>query len=189
MIQVRASNGAVGRCRRRGGFTLVEAIATLVVLGVLAGATAPMMVESIDGYAAATTHAQLHAEVSLALDRVTRELRNVAADPDTGGPESHLALVRSTRIEYNDDDALWLDGTDLRIRSGGSNATLLRDVVAFELTSYDEDNQKLAENLAWPATAPVRRVQVDLTASRHGVAEKLRARVFLRAARLPEESP
>jgi len=61
--------------------------------------------------------------------------------------------------------------------------------VAFELTSYDEDNQKLAENLAWPATAPVRRVQVDLTASRHGVAEKLRARVFLRAARLPEESP
>ncbi len=46
----------------RRGFTLIEAIATIVILGAIGSMTSMMIANSVDCYAAATTSAQLHTE-------------------------------------------------------------------------------------------------------------------------------
>jgi len=164
---------------RRGAFTLVELVATLVVLGMLAVVTAPMLMESVEGYAAASGRAQLHTEASLAMERMTRELRNIA--PAGEGPEPRIDEVTGTSITFNDDERLWLEGSALRLRVEGVEAVLATDVAWFELEAFDESDEVVALPVRGAATEDVRRLRVSITLAREGVSERLEAKVFLRA--------
>ena len=64
----------------RRGFTLIEAIATIVVLAIIGSIASLIILTAVDGYTDAATGAQLHIEASTAMDRIVRELRKVALD-------------------------------------------------------------------------------------------------------------
>ena len=66
----------------RSGFTLMESIATIVILAILGSIASFLVVDAVDGYVSASGSAQLHAEASLAMDRIMRELRKIELDPD-----------------------------------------------------------------------------------------------------------
>lgn len=61
--------------KRLTGFTLIEMVMTIVLLGILAGVLAPMIVSSINAYSDTAARNELTARGRLALERLARELR------------------------------------------------------------------------------------------------------------------
>ena len=61
----------------RSAFTLIESMATVSVLAILGSITSFLVLDAVDGYTDASNSAQLHAELSIALDRAARELRMI----------------------------------------------------------------------------------------------------------------
>ncbi|MGM0593038.1 MAG: PilW family protein [Pseudomonadota bacterium] len=79
------------------GFTLVEMIVTIVLLGIISAALAPFFFSAVSGYFDTQARARLTGEGRLALERLSRELRE--ADPASisvngGGSRISFTLLR-----------------------------------------------------------------------------------------------
>ncbi len=184
-------NGRIHHPRRRGGFTLIEAIATITVLSILGSMASFLIVDSVDGYVGASTSSQIHAELAIALDRLTREIRKIDNDETAGPTDPDIDTV--TRV--GPDDAMtWTDslgktyslsksGSDLMLAvESGAAAVLLSDVTAFAIEVYDQDNGVIpGGDVSDTDCDPIRRVLLDVMLSRNNVTESLRSKVFIRS--------
>ncbi len=168
------------------GFTLIEAIATIVVLAVLGSVTSLLILNAVDGYSDTATSAQLHGEASIALDRAVRELRRIELDSGASGIAPNIDSVTATSITWSDSAAdsysLSLSGADVMLAvDGGAAAVLLADATAFSVATYDESNTALAASLTGVACDPIRRIAIDVTLRQGEVIESLRTKVFIRS--------
>ncbi len=177
--------------RRRGGFTLIEALATITVLSILGSMASFLIVDAVDGYVGAVTSAQLHAELAIALDRLTREIRKIDNDETAGPTDPDIDSVTQVGLE---DAMTWTDSLDrtyslsksgsdlmLKVESEAAAAVLLSDVTAFAISVYDQDDGVIAGDISNGACDPIRRVLLDVTLSRQNVTESLRSKVFIRS--------
>ena len=166
----------------RSGFTLVEVIATVVILAVIGSLASRTVMTAMDGYLTAATRAQLHSELSMALDRIAREIRKIPLRADYGAIAPDINAVRSDRLDW---------GTSQLIRSASQltfidnpppadSAVLLSDVLAFSIQTYDESGAALNQTLNNAGCDPIRRIRVQMTLQRAGVTETLGTSVFLR---------
>lgn len=172
---------ARSRPRRRGGFTLIEAISTIVILSIVGGVASNIVLASADAYFEASTRGQVHTEISVAMDRIVRELRDIDLDPGAGGVAPNIDDVTAASIDWEGDDSLSMNGTDLQLEIDSSRRTLLTDVTAFAVQAYDEDGAALGATLTGVQCDPVRRISLTITVTRSGVAETVRTLVFLRS--------
>ena len=164
------------------GFTLIESIATIVVLAVLGSITSLLIVNAVDGYSEAATSAQLHGESSIALDRAVRELRRIELDSAATGVAPNISSVTPTSIAWEPNSSLSLSGARLMlVDNGATAAVLLDDVSALSITTYDQSNTALAASLTADQCDPIRRIVIDVTLQRHGVSDTLRSKVFIRS--------
>jgi prepilin-type N-terminal cleavage/methylation domain-containing protein len=173
-----------GRSRgaARGGFTLVESVATIIVLSVLGSAASFLIVNTAEQFTEAADTAQLHAEASAAMERITGELRNIDYDDSATGDAPDISAVTATSIAWNDDWSLALSGDQVLLtEDGGAAAALLDDVSAFTVQTYDESNAALGASLTGDACDPIRRIAITLTVTRNGQSATLRSRVFIRS--------
>jgi len=174
---------------RRRGFTLIELIATIAIVGALGSIAASILFASVNGLTNSTTSAQLHTEMSVALDVIDRELRQVSIDSGASDIAPNIDSVTATTISWNGDDKFLLDGTQLKwIVDGGDPVVLLQDVTEFTVTAFDESNAQMGATLSGTGCDNIRRILVEVTASRNGVTEKLRTKVFVRCAVAGPES-
>jgi prepilin-type N-terminal cleavage/methylation domain-containing protein len=165
----------------RRGFTLVELVATIVVLAIIGSVSAGIIFTATDGYVQASTAAALHEEASLAMDRMSRALREISRDG--AAPVPHINEVGPDSIRWHDDSELVLENESLMlVIDGGPPATLANDVSVFSVRTFDEDNQPLPTTMSGSDCHDIRRIELTLTLSRHGESETLRMRVFVRAA-------
>ncbi|MHC4415053.1 MAG: prepilin-type N-terminal cleavage/methylation domain-containing protein [Planctomycetota bacterium] len=170
----------------RRAFTLIESMATVVVLAVLASITSFLIVNSVDGYTEAATTAQLHAEASIALDRAMREIRKIELK-DTGvAPNITSINAAGDSIQWTDVDtdsyALSLVGTNLELTvKNVGPAVLLSDVTAFSVQAYNESNAVMVNPLSGGGCDNIRRIALDVTLARSGVSQSLRTKVFIRS--------
>ncbi len=161
----------------RVGFTLVEAVATIAIIAALGSVSSTLVLTAIDGYTRSATAAQLHSEASIALDRIDRLLRNIAADG--GSPE--ISSVTATSITWETNSTLSLsNGNIVFIDEGGPQRVLLGDVASFQIRAFDESNSAMAVTLNGAACEDIRRIAVAVTLERSGVTQSLRTKVFLR---------
>ena len=164
------------------GFTLIEAIATIVILAALGSIASAIIVEASDGYVSARVHAQLHTEASIAMDRIVRELRNIPLDENASDVVPDIDSIDDESISWNDDYSISLSGSDIEIvEDGGPERMLLSDVSALNIQVFDDENDTLSQPRNGAQCDAIRRVQVTMTLSRHGVTETLRSKVFLRS--------
>lgn len=163
-------------------FTLVEAIAAITIISVLGVLTTFVLAETIDGYADASTRGQLHLELSVALDQITRELRAIPLDQASPTLAPDISSVDASSIDFGTAGSLTLVGNDLVLaRSGESSATILTGVVALDIAVFDESNIELALPRIGTACDPIRRLSISITAEQAGFVEPLRTRVFIRS--------
>jgi prepilin-type N-terminal cleavage/methylation domain-containing protein len=162
---------------RRRGFTLVEAVAAMAVLGALGSVSSGVIMSAVGSYRDAAVTAQLHEEVSSAMEVVTRQLR-VIPQAVSGGAD--ISAVTPTSIAYGT-SSLTLSGTDLVwVNAGGAPVTLLSDVSGFALACFDGTNTAMNASLTGAECATVRRVSVTITLARDGRSDSVRSKVFLR---------
>ncbi len=176
------------RSRPVRGFTLIETISVIVVLTVLGSLAASIMGQLGQTYRDSALVAEMHTEVSAALDRIVREVRSVPLDADAGVVAADIRLASADELRWGATMHLRLTGTTLELSEDLSTYhALLTGVTSFALQFYDEDDaplltspgQTLVEGAA--DTLQARRVSVSITVSRDGKSETLSTKVFLRA--------
>ncbi len=160
-------------------------MATIVVLGVLGSTASYLILDSVDDYTKAALQAQLHAEMSIALDRAMREIRKIELDDTATGVAPDITAMTVSSLQWEDSSAnayqLVKVGSELQLAvAGGGLATLLTDVTALTIVIFNEDNTNLVV-CAGATCDPVRRVSVDVTTQRNGVTQSLRFKAFIRS--------
>lgn len=168
--------------RASRAFTLVEVIASIVIIGTLGGLAGSVLVRGIEGYRGVAVQSLLHADVASALDRVDRALREIPSLTGDGTPS--IKSVTPTSIEWDEANGgakVLLDTDSLLIGFGGGDGTaILTGMTGMTIQCYDESNAALAATLDASGAAAIRRVEFSITASREGLSDTLRTRVFLR---------
>lgn len=166
--------------RGRRGFTLVEAIATITIVGILAVMSSRLIMAGADGYAAAATRAELVNEGSAALERIAVALRNIPQRAATTPAEPAIVSVTDDSIVWDDGMGLTRSGNQLLLTVNGIASPLTHNLADLQIRVFDANNESLGLSLSGDACDAIRRVEITLTLSRHGVTETLRTRIFLR---------
>jgi prepilin-type N-terminal cleavage/methylation domain-containing protein len=149
---------------RRSAFTLVELIAVMAILSVLAAVTAPLIASAGQAYTDASNQRSAIASLAHALDRASRVLA------ESTGP---VALAARQRIVMTDGAELRLIGTTLWLTTPGQSASpLCQDVTAFNIQFRADDG---ATNTA---SNPANTQRINLVVTAEGV--DLAASIYLR---------
>ena len=166
----------------RRGFTLIEAIATIVVLAIIGSIASLLILNAVDGYTDAATTAQLHIEASTTMDRIVRELRKIPLDSGAAGVAPDINDITTDSITWGANGEISLSGSKLQITTTGPPLRdILDGVTAFSVQTYDEDNAALAATLTGAACDPIRRIELDLTLQRNDQSASLRTKLFVRS--------
>ena len=168
----------------RRAFTLIEAIAAMVVLAVVSTALSGVVWAAVRSFDEGAESARMHSEASIAMERMTRDPRAIplaaSGAPDISGVgESSITWDAATRsiAMVNDELVLTVDGVP---------AVLLSDVSAFQVRAFDASNAPLATTLSGSATEPIRRLSLELTTARGRAGATVRTKVFLRCMMLED---
>lgn len=181
----RCGSGSRGGRRRRGparGFTLIEALASIVILSTLGSGVAAVMLRAAESFSAASVDARVHSQLSASMAAIDRVLREVPLRSDGLGPD--LTQVTSSGLQWSTAGgaaSLALVSGQLMLDPGsGSAAPLMSVVTTLSVQAFDENNGQLTGSLGGSAVYPVRRLLVSVTASEDGREQSLRCKVFLR---------
>jgi prepilin-type N-terminal cleavage/methylation domain-containing protein len=121
------------------GFTLVELIVTLVLVGIIGTFTTLFMYTGLNGYLRAKDTSEGALKAQIALDRISLELRDINDvsdfNADTNVDYTSVTLPLARRIRY---DAV---NDEILLSVGGNENLLLDDVRTFSMTAtYNELN-------------------------------------------------
>jgi prepilin-type N-terminal cleavage/methylation domain-containing protein len=166
-------------------FTLVEVIAAMTIISIIGLLSTFVLTEAVDGYADASTRGELHLELSVAMDQVTRELRSIPLDAAAASLAPDISNVDLTSIDFGATGSLQLTGNDLVLaRPGETPATIMAGVTDLTITAFDESNANLALPRTGTACDPIRRLSISITAAQAGITETLRTKLFIRSMSL-----
>ena len=166
----------------RRAFTLVEMLASITILAIVAGVGTGLIWQGVASCRTAANMPQTHAELSAAMERLTRELRSIEPRAGAGVATADIDAVAADAIEWGAGDGVSLEGTDLMLADdGGTPRVLLRNVVSLAVRVYAADGAEIATPIAGAACDQVRRVSLTIRVSRDGSTDTLRSQVFIRS--------
>ena len=160
------------------GFTLMEIILVLVLIGIMATVLIPTLQEGMLSYTATETRGDLTAQARQAASRITRELRNIQKEADNTPNISSANVTTVTFVDV-------LDNTITFNLSGGTvqrnSNTLVEQVSNLSFRYFNATN---AELTSFPLNATdrnnVRRILVVLTLADGGLTVLVTEQAFLR---------
>ncbi len=171
------------RAGARRAFTLIEMIATVVIIGTVGSVASGIIYSASRAYTEAALGAQLHAELAAGLDRIDRAVREIGLKSPYASSAPNIVSLSASAITYNTSSVLTFNSGTGEItlsEGGGPTGVLLRDVSTCTFSAFDESNTALASSLSGAACDAVRRVSVSITLTRGGATQTLRTKVFLR---------
>jgi prepilin-type N-terminal cleavage/methylation domain-containing protein len=140
--------------RKTAGFTLLEAIIVLVLVGIISAVAGMGIVRGVEGYMFARDNSAMTQKAQLALSRMSRELMEIQTVTAAGGTSIAFSAPMGS---VSDNRTIGLDGTAVKIAEGAtalSAGDILVDNVAgggFTLTYTKSDGS------AWvPGTDPIK---------------------------------
>lgn len=171
-------NGTV----RSAGFTLVETLATIAIVAVLAGLSAPVISAASRSYADGANRAEIATGIDAAMERIVTELRQIPLQSAAVTAKPDISSITNNSITWSTNSSIDLSGTTLRLTlAGGTPRILLTGVSAFSINAYDQSQVALTAPLSGSGCDTVQRLEISITGLRNGVSETHRTRVFLRS--------
>lgn len=172
--------------RKTRGFTLIEAIASIVVLAVVASTSTSVVWAAVHSFEQGAETARLQSEASIAMERMIRDLRAVSLiGTDTGTNTPDISSVTAGSITWNGSTrSLALSGSDLVLTVNGTGRVLLEGVTAFSVQAYNGANTAMATTLSGSACDPIRRLSLQVDVARGEASSSVRTKVFLRCMML-----
>lgn len=173
MIQPRETNNS--------GFTLVELVMVISLMGIIAAMTAPALLEATKNRNRLVIRQTLLTEGQIALERICRELREMDLESgDNDVPD--LSAAELSRVDF-EQLAYRVSGTELqRSADGGTNwQVMARSVQSFTLSYYDASGTSLSSlPLSEADRESVRRITVEVGLLQNGESLTLRSSAYLR---------
>lgn len=160
------------------GFSLVELVVSIVVLGVLAAVTAPVFMSSLRVYVESDAHLTTLSKARFATERLARELREVQYNSGTGSFTFTAMGANNATFTKQDGTTVTLTvaGTNLNMRYAPPNVTSpLTDELGSLALSYLDTNGVAGAN-----ASTVRSIDITLTLTNRGATHTQRVRVGLR---------
>lgn len=155
------------------GFTLIEVIVTLVLVGITAALAGMWIVSVANGYIFAKMNASTTQKAQLAMARLTKEFTNLQLHSVTGASGTGITFNRADGASTSVPVIISMSGTQLQINVNGAGAQTLTDTVsAFSLSYWpnptggtpcgDAAQVVTVASQTWtPATS--RSIRIDLT--------------------------
>lgn len=142
------------------GFTLIEVIATLVLVGILAAAAGIGIAKVAEGYVFARLNAETTQKAQVAIARIAKELSSATAITTAGGTTVGYTRPISPGSTTDVTNVIAFGANALTVQVGGAPAaTLAGNVTAFSLTYLN------AAGAVTTVPAAVRRVDFSITLS------------------------
>ncbi|MBF0096397.1 MAG: prepilin-type N-terminal cleavage/methylation domain-containing protein [Magnetococcales bacterium] len=123
--------------RQRGGFTLLEMVLTIIILGLIVGVGTPVLVSGYQSFLLGTSIQRADAVARLAMERISRELRNGLQATVTP-----LALnSASVQFTNSDGDAVTLSFQDntLVVQHNAQSGVVAENIVGSFSVSDESD--------------------------------------------------
>jgi len=159
---------------QRRAFTLIELIASMVIIGVIASVAAPLIGTASDSYVTASDNRSNTERVAFAMDRAVRMLRS-APPTASGSGLPDIVVATTDDVEFADGSELELIGSTLWLTpAGGAASALCAGVTVFALTYLHEDG--VTDTIATPTST--QRIGIRIVAN----GQELRSVAFLRIA-------
>ncbi len=137
------------------GFTLIELVIAIVILGIIAGIGTPLLLGISDSLAFLVSRTAIDQAGDIALSRMTREMRRLKDDSSVNtATSSQFSFddVNSNTISYS------LSGTDLMRNSD----ILASDVQDLSFTYYDDSGSTISTPVVSPNKTDIRRIDISL---------------------------
>jgi MSHA biogenesis protein MshO len=166
---------------RAAGFSLIELVVSIVILGLLAAATAPIFSSSMRAYVESDAHLTTLSKARYATERIARELREVRYD--TANTRYDFGAISATSMAFTKQDA-----TVVTVTAAGANLNFTYTPPGVTSPLTDElsaVNFLYCTALQTPPTCTanatnVASVEVSLTLASRGATHTQRVRVALR---------
>ena len=153
------------------GFTLVELIVTLVLVGIIGTFTTLFMYTGLNGYLRAKDTSEGALKAQITLDRISLELRDIDSvsdfNDDTNVDYTSETLTAARRIRYDAGNG------EILLSVGGSENLLLDDVQTFSMTATYNDLNYYGDNVN-----EVEAIEVSFTVGE--IERPFRTRIFPR---------
>ena len=115
-LNLHCANGLLDvRRSHYSAFTLIETISVIVVLAILGSIVATLVSAFARSYADTAVVSDLHGEMSLALDRLVRDIRSMPPDPDAGQSAADIRYASQTELRWDDTNHVRLVGSIVEI--------------------------------------------------------------------------
>lgn len=181
----RTSNSIQSRARRgrgrRGAFTLVELISTIVISSIVCGSAATLLWNAAQQRSEIAARGDLVDIGSVALERMVRHLRDITQNECIGNPtpclngNAQVSTAGAAQIRWGN-YGFRQSGTELQMTTDNAANwyTLASDLSSLQLIYYD----RLGATTT--TAASIRRITITLTLARANQTVALRTGLYLR---------
>jgi prepilin-type N-terminal cleavage/methylation domain-containing protein len=161
------------------GFTLIEAIITIVIIGVISSIAALIILKGMNASSKEQNLSNVHYQARIAMERMSREIRAVRQTGEigtavigtiTGNPTNRIMFIDLTgaTITYS------LSGTTLNRTAGGIPSPLSSGVTSLQFLHYDDSNTLTTD------AASVWTIEISMTDTQGADSLQMRTRVHPR---------
>lgn len=148
--------------RNEKGFSLIEYIMVVVIMGVIIAIGGPLVFEAVDAGLLQSKRKEMSESAKIAMDRMVREIRRIHGR--TSVTTANGSSFRFTDIDGRD-ITFDISGTTLRRAENSSVNTLADNVNSFSLIYYDANGAVIATPSVNPSQTNIRRIEINLTFS------------------------
>lgn len=159
------------------GFTLIELVLVILVIGILAAVLVTPFRQGVQGFVAVETRADLTSQAREATTRMVREMRNIQKK---GSNAPNISSADATSITFvdarNDTITFALSGSTVQRNTD----TLVDQVSGLQFRYFNGSNAELIPPLSATDRDDVRRILLVLTLAEGGQTLSVTGQAFLR---------